>query len=63
VALEGAQTMETLTMMRAFDAFIPAVTSLIAIWAVWSYPITEQTAHETRQKLEARRGEVPVPEM
>jgi GPH family glycoside/pentoside/hexuronide:cation symporter len=56
VALEGAQTVETLTLMRIFDAFIPAATSLIAIWAVWSYPITEQTAHEMRTQLEARRG-------
>lgn len=56
VALEGAQTVETIFMMRIFDAFIPAATSLIAIWAVWSYPITEEVAHEVRQKLEARRG-------
>lgn len=56
VDLGGDQTMQTLTLMRAADAFIPAITSLIAIWAVWSYPLTEQTAHEVRQKLEARRG-------
>lgn len=60
VALEGAQTARTLTLMRIFDAFIPAATSLIAIWAVWSYPITEQTAHEMRTRLEARRGGAEV---
>jgi GPH family glycoside/pentoside/hexuronide:cation symporter len=59
VALEGAQTVRTLTLMRVFDAFIPAATSLIAIWAVWSYPITEQRAHEMRAELESRREEVP----
>jgi GPH family glycoside/pentoside/hexuronide:cation symporter len=56
VALEGAQTARTITMMRAFDAFIPAVTSLIAIWAVASYGITEEVANENRAELERRRG-------
>jgi GPH family glycoside/pentoside/hexuronide:cation symporter len=56
VALGGAQTERTITMMRAFDAFIPAVTSLIAIWAVASYGITEEVANENRAELERRRG-------
>ncbi|UCC24843.1 MAG: MFS transporter, partial [Gemmatimonadales bacterium] len=60
VALEGAQTASAITLMRAFDAFIPAVTSLIAIWAVWSYPLTEEKAHEVREELERRRGSVPA---
>jgi GPH family glycoside/pentoside/hexuronide:cation symporter len=42
--------------MRFFDAFIPAAASAIAIWAVASYSITEDKAHEIRQQLEARRG-------
>jgi GPH family glycoside/pentoside/hexuronide:cation symporter len=62
VALEGAQTASTITLMRAFDAFIPAATSLIAIWAVAAYPITEEKAHEVRAELERRRGAVPVAE-
>jgi GPH family glycoside/pentoside/hexuronide:cation symporter len=56
VALEGNQAERTLTMMRFFDAFIPAAASAIAIWAIWSYSITEEKAHEIRQQLEARRG-------
>jgi GPH family glycoside/pentoside/hexuronide:cation symporter len=56
VALGGDQAMRTLTLMRAADAFLPALTSLVAIWAVWSYPLTEETAHDVRQQLEARRG-------
>ena len=44
--------------MRAFDAFIPAAASAIAIWAVASYGITERSAHEVRQLLERRRGAV-----
>lgn len=56
VALEGAQSPETIFLMRAFDAFIPAVASAVAIWAVASYGITEEVAHETRMELERRRG-------
>jgi len=29
---------------------------LIAIWAIVTFPITEQKAHEVRQQLEQRRG-------
>ncbi|MBT8404288.1 MAG: MFS transporter, partial [Gemmatimonadetes bacterium] len=61
VALEGNQTPETILMMRIFDAFIPAVASLVAIWAVASYPITEEVAHETRAELERRRGGAEAP--
>lgn len=56
VALDGGQTERTIMLMRAFDAFIPAVTSLVAIWAVASYGITEEVANENRARLEARRG-------
>jgi GPH family glycoside/pentoside/hexuronide:cation symporter len=56
VALDGAQTGRTIILMRAFDAFIPALTSMIAIWAVASYSITEGVANENRARLEARRG-------
>lgn len=56
VALGGAQLPETLTALRLFDAFVPVVASGLAIWAVWSYPITERTAGEVRAALEARRA-------
>jgi GPH family glycoside/pentoside/hexuronide:cation symporter len=56
VALEGNQTEATITLMRAFDAFIPTIASGLAIWAVATYPITEETAHEVRMELERRRG-------
>ncbi len=56
VALGGNQTAETITLMRAFDAFIPTIASGLAIWAVAAYPITEETAHEVRLELEKRRG-------
>jgi len=56
VALEGNQTERTIYLMRMFDAFLPAAASGIAIWAIATYSITEETAHEVRLKLERRRG-------
>ncbi|MCA9625337.1 MAG: MFS transporter, partial [Myxococcales bacterium] len=58
VDLGGQQSATTITLMRAADAFIPALTSLVAIYAVWTYPITEETARATREALEKRRGVV-----
>ncbi len=56
VELGGNQTAEAIQLMRLFDAFVPCLASAIAIWAIASYSITEEKAHEVRGKLEARRG-------
>ena len=56
VALGGEQAARTITLLRLADAGIPAVASLVAIWAVWVFPITEARAHEVRAQLEQRRG-------
>ncbi len=56
----GGQGGSTITMLRLFDAFLPFVTSGIAIWAVASFPITEQKANEVRAELERRRGKIGV---
>ena len=56
VALEGDQSPRTIYLMRACDAFIPAAASAIAIWAIATFSITEEKAHEVRLELEARRG-------
>ena len=58
VALAGAQTEDTLFYMRLADVFVPVLCSIIAIWMVSTYPITEKMAHETRQLLEERRGKM-----
>ena len=60
VELGGNQAASTITMMRAFDAFIPLATSGIAVLVIWSYPITEQTARDVRKELERRRGPAQV---
>jgi len=62
VALEGAQTARTITLMRLCDAGIPIVASAIAIWAIVRYSITEERAHEVRMELERRRGRPGEPE-
>jgi GPH family glycoside/pentoside/hexuronide:cation symporter len=56
VALGGAQSERAIFLMRAFDAVVPFVASGVAIWAIATFPITEESAHEVRLQLEARRG-------
>ncbi len=56
VALEGNQPEHAIFMMRLFDAFVPMLASGVAIWAIASFSITEEKAHEVRQQLEQRRG-------
>ncbi len=56
VELGGDQTENTLVLLRLFDILLPVAASSVAIWAVASYTITEEKAHEVRKQLEARRG-------
>lgn len=56
VALEGNQTERTLLLLRIFDVFIPAFASIIAIFAVASFGMTESKASAVRAELERRRG-------
>jgi GPH family glycoside/pentoside/hexuronide:cation symporter len=58
VALEGNQSAQTITLMRLCDAFLPFLASAVAIWAIATFSITEERAHEVRLALEARRGKV-----
>lgn len=58
VELGANQTPDAIRLMRLCDAFIPVIASAIAIWAVATYPITEEKAHDVRRQLEARRGAV-----
>ncbi len=56
VARAGEQGERTITLLRLFDAGVPAVCSAIAIWVLATYNITEAKAHEVRDELERRRG-------
>ena len=57
VALEGNQTADAIFMMRIIDVVVPFVSSALAIWAVYAFPITEESARAIRLQLEQRRGE------
>jgi GPH family glycoside/pentoside/hexuronide:cation symporter len=56
VKLGGDQSDQAILMMRIFDAFIPMLASGLAIWAIATFSITEERAHEVRLALEQRRG-------
>lgn len=56
VSLGGEQTEQAIFLMRVFDALVPFLASGIAIWAIATYTITEEKAHEVRLQLESRRG-------
>ncbi|WP_114324864.1 MFS transporter [Candidatus Colwellia aromaticivorans] len=60
VSLGGGQSADTLFYMRLADVLVPVLCSVLAIWMVATYPITEQMAHDVRQKLEQRRGKMAV---
>lgn len=55
VKLGGAQSDQTILLLRIFDAFIPVAASAIAIWAVAVFEITRERAHENRVMLELCR--------
>jgi len=56
VELQGNQTEQTIFMMRFFDVLVPILTTALAMWAVHTFPITEEKALEIRSQLEERRG-------
>jgi len=60
VALGGDQTAQAIFLMRVFDISVPVLTSALAIWAIYSYSMTEEKAYEVREELERRRGKVAV---
>lgn len=55
-ALGGDQSEQTLLLLRVFDVVVPMVTSLLAMWAIYVYPLDEDRMLEVRAELEARRG-------
>ena len=56
VALGGDQAAQTIFLMRVFDVAVPMLASALAIWMIYTYPITEEMAHQIRADLEERRG-------
>ena len=58
IALEGAQTERSLFLMRLFDVIVPVISSVLAIWLIHAYTITERRANDIRTELEERRGAI-----
>jgi len=52
------QSVETLTNLRIADIVIPSLTAALAIWVMWKYSLNEEKAHEIKEKLIKRRGEL-----
>jgi len=57
IALGANQTTSALFWMRICDIGIPIATSLIAIFIIMTFDISEAKAHEIRVQVERRRGE------
>lgn len=55
-SLHGNQTPHALLYMRLCDIGIPIVASLIALYVIMTFDITEDKAYEIRKQLEERRG-------
>lgn len=54
----ATQSVETMTKLRIADIVIPAGTAAMAIAVMWRYDITEEKAHQIKQQLIERRGEI-----
>ena len=56
----ATQPAGAVTGLRLAYSLVPASGTLLAIWIMWGYDITEARANEIREALEARRGTLPV---
>ncbi len=54
----AVQTEEALIGLRLAYIILPITGTLIAMWAMHGYSLTEERAHEIREELETRRGVV-----
>jgi GPH family glycoside/pentoside/hexuronide:cation symporter len=56
IALGIGQTPHALLWMRLFDIGIPIATTLIAIYIIATFEVSEDKAYDIRKQLEAKRG-------
>ena len=54
----ATQSVETMTNLRIADIIIPAGTAALAILVMWKYDLSEDRAHEIKDSLVERRGEL-----
>lgn len=48
------------TGLRLFFSGVPIVGTLIAMWVMWNYDLTEKKAREIKKELDARKGKVEI---
>ncbi len=48
------------TGLRLFFSGVPIAGTLIAMWVMWNYDLTEKKAREIKKELDARKGKVEV---
>ncbi len=58
VELGADQSVETLLWLRIYDVIVPMITSLLAMLAMYFYPLVEERALEIRAELDARHAAV-----
>ena len=46
--------------LKAAYSLVPIVGTLLAVWVMWGYDVTEDRANAIRAELESRRGTSPV---
>lgn len=56
-----AQSENTLYWLRVWDVLVPAGTSLLAIWVMSRFELTEEKAHQVREALETRKANMEGP--
>ncbi|MFN3202351.1 MAG: MFS transporter [Bradymonadia bacterium] len=57
----ASQTAEAMTGLRAFFSGVPIFGTLIAIWVMWGYKLTEEKANEIRAQLDtSEEGATPA---
>ena len=56
IALGINQSAKTLLLMRICDIGIPIVTTLVAIYIIATFEVSEDKAYDIRKQLEQRRG-------
>ncbi|MBV6443525.1 MAG: MFS transporter [Haliscomenobacteraceae bacterium CHB4] len=54
----ATQAADTIAKLRIADISIPAITAALAIVVMWNYDLTEERAHEIKEELIRRRGEL-----
>lgn len=54
----ATQSPETIVNLRLADIFIPSLTAALAIIVMWNYDLNEEKAHQIKDELVRRRGEL-----